>query len=148
MDTATGRASDEAQVRQLIDNWVVALRARDVNGMMAVYSPDVLVFAATPPLDFTGAEEYRAQWERMFSSIQGPVGCEIRDLKITARDDIAFSHSLNRLSGKMKDGDGKFPWVRITLCFRKVGGTWMVTHEHASVPFDPESGNASLDLEP
>jgi ketosteroid isomerase-like protein len=148
METATSKASEEAQIRQLIDNWVSALRARDLDKMMSNYSPDILVFAATPPLEYTGAREYRRQWQGMFDSIQGPVGCEIRDLKITVGNDLAFGHCLNRLSGKMKDGKGNFPWIRLTLCFRKVGGTWMVTHEHASVPFDPENGKASLDLKP
>ena len=39
-------------------------------------------------------------------------------------------------------------WVRATTCYRKIDGTWMITHEHQSVPFDTESGKASLDLEP
>ena len=39
-------------------------------------------------------------------------------------------------------------WVRATVCYRKIDGTWMVTHEHNSVPFDVESGKASLDLKP
>jgi len=39
-------------------------------------------------------------------------------------------------------------WIRVTLCFGKVDGKWMVTHEHVSVPFEPQSGQASLDLEP
>jgi len=32
--------------------------------------------------------------------------------------------------------------------YRKIDGTWLVAHEHSSVPFDPESGMAALDLEP
>jgi ketosteroid isomerase-like protein len=39
-------------------------------------------------------------------------------------------------------------WVRATTCYRKIDGKWMITHEHQSVPFDTESGKASLDLEP
>ena len=100
MDTATRKATDETQIRQLIDDWVSALRARDIDKMMSNYSPDILVFGATPPLEYTGAREYRTQWQGMFNSIQGPVGCEIRDLKIIARDDMAYGHCLNRLSGK------------------------------------------------
>jgi ketosteroid isomerase-like protein len=35
-----------------------------------------------------------------------------------------------------------------TVCLRKIGGKWTVTHEHNSVPFDPETGKPSLDLKP
>ena len=148
MDNAASKAKEEAQISVLIENWVSALRARDVDRMMSIYSKDVLVFAATPPLQTNGAKEYRAQWQQMFDSIQGPIDCDIRDLSITTRDDLAFSHCLNRLKGKTRDGSESFPWVRVTLCFTKVKGTWRVTHEHASVPFDPQNGSASLDLKP
>jgi ketosteroid isomerase-like protein len=37
---------------------------------------------------------------------------------------------------------------RATVCYRKIYGSWMVTHEHNSVPFDPQTGKASLNLEP
>ena len=39
-------------------------------------------------------------------------------------------------------------WLRTTTCYRKVGGEWLVTHEHNSVPFDVETGKASLALQP
>lgn len=39
-------------------------------------------------------------------------------------------------------------WVRATLGCRRVDGTWLITHDHESVPFDPESGMAVIDLAP
>jgi ketosteroid isomerase-like protein len=39
-------------------------------------------------------------------------------------------------------------WVRATTCYRKLDGMWTIVHEHQSVPFDPNTGAASLDLEP
>jgi hypothetical protein len=38
-------------------------------------------------------------------------------------------------------------WARATVCYREIDGKWMITHEHESVPFDVNSGKASLDLE-
>jgi ketosteroid isomerase-like protein len=82
-------------------------------------------------------------------TFEGPIGFEIRDLAITTGDDVAFSHSLNRISGKRTDGQTTDVWVRSTVCFRKVDGEWMVVHEHASVPFYMDgSFRASVDLKP
>lgn len=39
-------------------------------------------------------------------------------------------------------------WWRMTIGYRKIDGTWMVIHEHNSVPFDTETGQASLGLKP
>lgn len=38
--------------------------------------------------------------------------------------------------------------MRGTVCYRKLGGQWLVTHEHFSAPFDMESGKTMFDLAP
>lgn len=148
MTAAIGKSSDEAQIRQLMDNWADALRAKDVNRMMSNYSPDVLVYGVTPPLQYRGAIEYRKKWEEMFNSLKGVIGYEVRDLTITTRGDIAFSHCLSRISERVNYENANLPWIRVTLCLQKIDGRWMVTHEHASMPFDVQTGKASVDLKP
>ena len=150
MNTATSKTSEEALIRQVMDNWVTALKAKDIDRMMSNYTPDVLVFGVTPPLQYDGATEYRKKWEEMFNSMEGPIGYESRDLTITTGSDLAFSRCLNRISARIKGGkeSDELPWMRVTLCFKKIDGKWLVTHEHASVPFYVESGKSSLDLEP
>lgn len=34
------------------------------------------------------------------------------------------------------------------MCCRKIDSKWMIVHEHDSVPFDMETGKASIDLKP
>jgi uncharacterized protein (TIGR02246 family) len=149
MDTATSKTKEEAQIRQLMENWADALKARDVDKMMANYAPDVLVFGFAPPLELRGADQYRKNWIDFFNALEGRIGYETRDLEIITQGDVAFSHFLNRINAKMKgsdDGDGH--WMRVTVCFRKIGGRWLVTHEHVSCPIDGRTGSAVLDLEP
>ena len=55
---------------------------------------------------------------------------------------------LNRIIGMKTDGKKIDMYWRATVCCRKIDRKWMVTHEHNSVPFDLESGRASLDLKP
>jgi ketosteroid isomerase-like protein len=61
---------------------------------------------------------------------------------------VGFSHSLNRVSATTTDGRQLDMWWRATVGYRKSDGAWLVTHQHASVPFDVASGQASLDLRP
>ncbi len=62
--------------------------------------------------------------------------------------DVAFSRNLTRYSGTQL-GDQKIDmWVRATICYRHIDGRWMIVHEHQSVPFDGESGRATLDAQP
>jgi ketosteroid isomerase-like protein len=45
---------------------------------------------------------------------QRPLGYEIRNLTITLGDDVAFGHSLNRVSGTLKNGNKTDFWLRWT----------------------------------
>jgi uncharacterized protein (TIGR02246 family) len=138
----------EAQIRALIDDQAKAIRTKDVDGSVASYAPDVLLFDVVNPLQRLGSEAARKRLAEWFASFQGPIGYELRDLSITSGDDAAFAHSLNRVSATTTDGRKLDMWWRATVCYRKIDGAWLVTHEHASVPFDVASGRASLDLEP
>ncbi|MGB7925367.1 MAG: nuclear transport factor 2 family protein [Pyrinomonadaceae bacterium] len=148
MTTEKSNATDEAQLRALIDERVKAVRAKDINALMSNHAPDVLMFDALIPLQYAGADTVRERAEEWFSWYQGPIGYEVRDLTITAGERVAFCHYLYRVSGTMTNGREVDMWVRSTVCFRKTGGKWMVTHEHSSAPFDAESGKAAVDLKP
>lgn len=148
MPTENSKAGNEARISALIDDRVKAVRAKDVDGVMANIAPNIRSFDVVNPLQNVGADASRKRAEAWFASFQGPLGYEVRDLSIAAGDDMAYCHSLNRVSATKTNGGELEMWWRATVCFRKIDGEWMVTHEHASVPFDVTSGRASLDLMP
>lgn len=131
-----------------MDDRVKAVRAKDINGAMSNVAPDLLSFDVVNPLQTVGSGAARKRAADWSSTFQGPIGHEIHDLSITTGDDVAFSHSLNRVIGTMTDGKQIDMYWRATVGYRKFDGRWLVTHEHNSVPFDPASGKASLNLKP
>jgi uncharacterized protein (TIGR02246 family) len=145
---ATQHAIDEADIRQRINKVVEAIRAMDLEGVKSIYAPDIVSFDIVPPLQHVGAEAKWKNWVDVFTVYQRPLDYEIRDLTITVGDDVAFGHSLNRISGTLKNGNRSDYWVRWTACFRKIDGNWLIAHDQVSVPLDVESGRALLNLEP
>src|ERR671911_2852301 len=141
------RTDAEAQIRALIDGWVEAARANDIDGIVAVYAPDIRSFDAIAHLQFKGIDAYRKHWEACMAMCPSPI-FEIHDLGIEAGDGVAFGHYLLRCGTTGEDGKEQAGWTRGTVCCRKRSGRWMVAHEHFSVPFDMESGKALLGLEP
>lgn len=145
---AAGTATREAQIRALIEGWIAAVRAKDIDARMANNAPDLVSFDAAGPLRRIGSEAVRERLRRWLDSYERPIDCEIRELSITAGDEMAFGHGLLRFNATRTDGRKVELWVRETYCFRNVHGKWLATHTHASVPFDEENGQASLDLQP
>ena len=148
MATKMSRVSDEVQIRECIEGWAKALRAKDVDGVVSHYTSDIVAYDLAPPLEHKAAD-YRRGFEEWFKTWRGPINMEVTDLHVTAGDDVAFSRSLNRLTGERTDGGKTDVWVRATVCFQKVGGRWLAAHEHISVPFYMDgSYKAAVDLKP
>jgi ketosteroid isomerase-like protein len=124
------------------------VRQKDSLGLSDGFAPEVLLFDLIDPLQYVGADALKKRAKEWLSSFQGPVDFDVRDLRITAGNEVAFCHSLNHVSGMKKDGQSIDMWWRATVCFHKLDGQWTVTHEHNSVPFDMRSGKASLGLKP
>jgi ketosteroid isomerase-like protein len=140
---------DEAQIRQLIEDWTASLQAKNLDALMSHYTPDVLLYDLAPPLANSGAHVLRKGLAEWLGTFVGPVGFEVRNLSITIGGDVAFSTCLERISGRRTSGEQTDVWVRSTVGYRKIGGTWMITHEHTSVPFYMDgSDKAAVDLKP
>jgi uncharacterized protein (TIGR02246 family) len=142
------KTDNTTAIRTLLDDWAKAARAGDLEGIMAVYAPDVLSYDAIAQLQFKGAEAYRKHWEMCVEMCSGPTTFEIHDLGIEAEGGVAFAHYLLRCGGTGPDGKEQTGWMRVTVGCRKERGRWRIAHEHFSVPFDMESGKALLGLEP
>ena len=142
------KSVDEVQIRRLIEDKIKAVRAKDIDGATSNYAPDVLSFDVVNALQYIGAHEIRKRLEEWFSSFQGSIGLDIRDLNITVGDTLAFSHCLNHVTAITTTGEKLDMWWRETACYRKLENKWLITHQHSSVPFDVGSGKASLDLKP
>jgi ketosteroid isomerase-like protein len=147
-DDAEEAGNEEAEILTLIEARTNAVRAKDVTGATAHVAPNVVSFDVVNPLRYDGVEEVRKRAADWFSSFDGELGFDVSDLNIVVGNGVAFSHSLNRVNATRTDGSKLSMCWRATVCYRKIYGSWMVTHEHNSVPFDPQTGKASLNLEP
>lgn len=139
-----------AGIRDLIAEHTAAVRAKDLERVLAAYAPEVMYFDLPPPLRFVGRQGQDATGlARWFESWTGPIGLEHRDLSITADGDVAFTHGLVHMTGTRTDGTTTDVWVRQTLGLRRIDGAWKIAHEHTSVPFHMDgSERAALDLKP
>lgn len=139
--------ANEDAIQEIIDGTIEAIRAKDVNALLKDYAEDMLIFDLLEPLRYVSSQEVGERVSQWFSSFKGPIQYKLTDVDITIGDEAAFCHYLNHVRGTKKD-DGEeidMTW-RSTLGFQKIDGVWKVTHSHASVPFNMETGKASTNL--
>ena len=65
---SSNNKADEVAVKELIENWAKAVRAKDYSGILAHHAPDIVMFDVPPPLESTGIEAYRKTWDLFFSA--------------------------------------------------------------------------------
>lgn len=143
-------SKDESEIRALLDRWAKAFEARDIDLIMSNYASGdaVVAYDIAPPLQYKGKEAYRKDYQEFLAQYDGPIHVEYRDMRVYSSGDVAFVHALERFTGKLKSGQPSDTWLRYTGGLRKINRTWLIVHDHVSVPTDFESGKALLELKP
>ena len=146
----TSQHDSEAAIRALIEERAAALRRKDARGYIACQSADYALYSLYtmgPPLsvDEVGISDL----EGWFAGWNGPIGYELRDLRIAAGGDVGFCHGFARMSGTKTDGEAVDLWFRVTFGLRRGAEGWAIVHEHESVPFYMDGSlRAAVDLKP
>jgi uncharacterized protein (TIGR02246 family) len=138
----------EALIRQRIEDYANAISAKDIDGVMSLFAPNLVSFdIAIKTLRYAGADNKRREWQKVFATYRS-IDYEIRDLNVTTHGDLAFVHAVNHVNGTLANGHNNDMWVRWTAGLRRIDGAWLVVHDHVSVPADLEHGQAVLNLTP
>jgi uncharacterized protein YndB with AHSA1/START domain/ketosteroid isomerase-like protein len=147
MDDYLASLTDEAALRHLIAEQQRAIGRKDVDALMKPYAAEFVAFDAIPPFRTSGVDAWRQTWASCLPHFPAEFAIEPRDLHLTVGGDAAFAHWLFRFTGPEKDHPALQSWMRLTACYRKIGGAWRIVHEHCSVPFDPMTSKALLTLD-
>jgi uncharacterized protein (TIGR02246 family) len=121
-------STDETQIRELIENWAKAVRAKEMQGVLARHTGDIVMFDVPVPLQSKGMDAYRKTWELFFDhNPGGPGSFDITELHVTTGETVAYCHALVNIFDST---------VRVTIGLRKEDGQWLIAHEHHSYPVE------------
>ena len=127
-------ATDADAIRKLIKNWAKAVRAKDLPGILAHHSADMLMFDVPPPFESKGIEAYAKTWDLFFTMQPEPVAFDVRHMDIVAGVDVAFVAALMQCDELDQAGQRIKLDFRLTVGLCKIDGQWLILHEHHSVP--------------
>lgn len=142
----------EDAINAVLDAVVAAHAARDADAILAEYDDDAVRYTLAPPLQQGADTEYGnadglTTW---LATFDGPVLVEHRDRHISAAGDVAFAHTLSRMTATPAGASDPFSfWYRTTIGLRQIDERWRIVHHHDSTPFHMDgSFRAAIDLEP
>ena len=138
--------SDREQIEALFDQLHRAYQDHNADAIVAAYTRDAVIYELAPPLlhrglDAKSLSEWLATWD-------GSLGMDIQDAEFTIDENLAVVTALSKMHGTQK-GEQRELWLRTTFVLRKIHGQWLISHDHASVPFLMDgSFKAAIDLTP
>lgn len=136
----------------LLAEHAAAHAAREPEQLMALYSADPVMYTLAPPLQQGPGTEYGTAdgLRRWFATFDGPVRIEYRDPVVAAAGDVAFVHTLTKMTATPAGAPESFSfWFRSTFGLRRQEDAWRIVHRHESTPFHMDgSFRAATDLQP
>ena len=80
--------TNEAVVRNLLEQWAAAVRAMSISDVLANHSPDLRMFDVPPPFESRGLAAYENTWKLFYSSQPEPVAFDIKWLEVVAGEEF------------------------------------------------------------
>jgi len=108
----------------------------------------LVVFDVVPPRQYVGAAADRKDWQTFLGSLDGPITVELTDLEVGADRNLAYSHSIQHVTGSDKHGKKFDLTLRVTDVYQKIQGRWFIVHEHVSVPVNLDTDKPDLASKP
>ena len=134
-------SEDEQEIRKLIANYGAAANARDLAGVMRLYTntSDVLVYDVSSA-PFRGFAEVTRDWKEFIDAMSA-INLEFRDIEVTVEEqgDFAYATFIERASLTPTQGSALVnDNLRTTQIYKKVNGQWLIVHEHKSKSLNGE----------
>jgi ketosteroid isomerase-like protein len=140
---AAGSAKDEKAIKE-VENKIISATSTDE--VMKYYDQnDIDLYDFVPPLQYKGAAAVHADLDNFFNDAKDVKG-EFLDLVVVTDGKLGMARSFQHFTWKDKDGKPQEATLRVTDVLHKVGGKWKIIHSHVSVPVDPKTGQAQMNL--
>ncbi len=119
-----------------------------MDGIVADYADDAILFDAIPPYKVVGKEAIRQAWANCLPYFPERFTSEHRDVVIHVSGNTAIMHGIQHFIPTPADHPAGQTWMRVTVGYQRIDGQWKSVHDHISIPFNPMNNQAWLIRDP
>ena len=128
-------------MKEMLDEYTAAVRAKDVDAFVGLYADDVRTFDLWSVWSYDGKTALREMVAEWFGSLgTDVVAVEFDEVRSETDNDVAAVSAFTTYRGLSADGEElRSMNNRLTWVLRKeADGTWKIAHEHTSAPAGDE----------
>jgi ketosteroid isomerase-like protein len=142
--SSTARAASNKEQITGIEHKIMDATSSD-EAMKYIDQKDIDVYDIHSPLQYKGGSAVHGDLDDFFNNATDIKGNFV-ELNVVTDSKLAVAYSIQHFTWKTKDGKPMQGTFRVTDVYHKVDGQWKVFHTHASVPIDPKTGQAQMNL--
>jgi uncharacterized protein (TIGR02246 family) len=127
----TSRAGPAEEANAALDRFSAAYTANDVETLVQLYAPNAILLGTNSPAISEGRDAVRAYFTNLKLAGSGNKN-EIQDRRtIVVNDDAVVVTGFYQFT-RMSDGQPVPAPARFTVLLTRVGGQWLIAHQHSS----------------
>jgi len=138
-----GTEEDKAAIIKL-EHELADIQSADQAAKFYAPGDDTELFDGFAPGIYRGVKAIEKDFAEQLAN-EKSVKIDFRELTAGADGNLGFAYSVQHAAVEMKDGSKTDVVFRETDILRKIGGRWLIAHQHISYPADAKTGKVVLD---
>ncbi|MDQ0430165.1 ketosteroid isomerase-like protein [Planomicrobium stackebrandtii] len=140
-----------SKVHDVLETYRTAIYEKDVEKLLSLYASEIHIYDCWGSWESKGIPLWKATVSDWFNGLrEGSVLLEVafNDVVIEETSTLAFVHCAVTFTGIQEESGMQLQQMtnRFTYGLKKAKGTWVIVHEHSSLPIDFETGKGIFDL--
>ncbi|MDM5197219.1 MULTISPECIES: YybH family protein [Fictibacillus] len=138
-------------VQDVLDNYKSAVYEKDVERFLSSYDPDVHIYDCWGKWESRGIAPWKESVTEWFNGLAADgvyLNVDFNDLVVEENSNLAFIHCAVTFAAHQEESGEKLRQItnRFTFGLRKEKDSWLITHEHSSLPIDMNTGKGMFNL--
>lgn len=140
-----------SKVQDVLENYKSAVYEKDVDQFLSTYAADVHIYDCWGNWECKGISSWRenvVMWFNSLSEDGNLLKVDINEVTIEENTSLAFVHCAVSFVAYSEQSGEKLRQMtnRFTFGLKKVNESWVITHEHSSLPIDMNTGKGIFNL--
>ncbi|WP_137789236.1 nuclear transport factor 2 family protein [Bacillus sp. E(2018)] len=140
-----------SSVQDVLENYKSSVYEKDVDQFLSTYAADVHIFDCWGNWECKGISSWRenvVMWFNSLSEDGNVLKVIFDDITIEENTNVAFVHCAVSFVAYSEQSGEKLRQMtnRFTFGLKKINESWVITHEHSSLPIDMHTGKGVFNL--
>ena len=139
------------KVQDILENYKTAIHEKDVEKFISMYAPEMHIYDCWGNWESKGISSWKenvVDWFNGLSEDDVLLKVDFNDIAVEENLNLAFIHCAVTFAAHQVESGEKLRQMtnRFTFGLKKVNESWVITHEHSSLPINMETGMGIFNL--